>query len=297
MTIKAALLSAKEILTGANIESASLDAEILLSYTLRINRSHIILLFDNAIDDKTLSIYKKYITRRAGGVCTAYITGKKEFRYLDLSVNKNVLVPRPETETLVEAALEYIDREENKTKKIKVLDLCTGCGAIALSLLYERPFIEVTASDISGAALSAAKKNFQHYSEKNKMLCAAHFIQSDLFQNIDETFDIIVSNPPYIETEKIKTLSREVRNEPRLALDGGADGLSIIQKIIVDAKKHLYPGGTLLLEADGAQMESITKLLTEAGYDSIVIKKDLAEVDRIIGATQIPPARKSPLSK
>jgi release factor glutamine methyltransferase len=291
MTIKAALIEAKEALTDAHIESAALDAAILLSHALHISRSQLAVSFDKTIDDKTSDLYKNYIECRAGGECSAYITGHKEFRYLDFLVDKAVLVPRPETETLVEAALECIDRGQNKAggaQKITVLDLCTGSGAIALSLCHERPNIEMTASDISKPALRITKKNYHHcllHSPPPTTHYSLHFIQSDLFQNITGTFDIIVSNPPYIAHEKIKTLSREVQNEPHLALDGGPDGLDLIRKIIVDAKEHLSPNGTLLIEADPGQMTLIAEYLTKAGYKNSAVKKDLAGADRVITAT------------
>jgi release factor glutamine methyltransferase len=299
MTIKAALSDAKKILSDANIDSAALDAEILLSHILYTGRSQLVLLFDNTIDDKTLTIFKKYIKRRMNGVCTACITGHKEFRYLDFFVNRRVLVPRPETESLVEAALQCIDRARNEThgmQSITVLDLCTGSGAIALSLWYERPGIDVSACDISAPALGIAKKNYHRFLKgvgtdsgnvdvyKNNSRPVPRFIQSDLFKNIAGQFDIIVSNPPYIAREKIKTLSREVQNEPRLALDGGADGLDFIKKIIIGAQKHLYPAGTLLLEAAPEQMPIISELLTKTGYKNNTIKKDLAGADRVITA-------------
>jgi release factor glutamine methyltransferase len=275
ITVKDALDEGKQLLAAANIETPSLDAELLLACTLHTDRSHIVLYPNNILDEGHYAEYKESVARRAAGECVAYITGHKEFRYLDLYVSKDVLVPRPATEALVEAALEIIDRRQKET--LSVLDLCCGSGAIALSILHERPHIAVYASDISEKALDMAKQNYSF-----PTLHPPLFIQSDLFKNIHKKFDIIVSNPPYIPSAQIKLLAPEVRGEPLLALDGGEDGLELIRKIIIEAREHISWNGSILLEAAPDQMEEIAQLMEDAGYDEITIQKDLAGDDRII---------------
>ena len=191
---------------------------------------------------------------------------------LQFEVNKNVLIPRADTEVLVEEVIDIIENKE-----LKVLDLCTGSGAIAVSLAKKLKNIKVTASDISLNALKTAKKN-AILNDVNII-----FKHSDLFENIEETFDIIVSNPPYIETDVIKTLSKDVQNEPFIALDGGKDGLDIYKKIVNDAYKYLNEDGTLALEIGYNQKEQVINLLKESGnYTDIYSKKDLGGNNRIV---------------
>jgi release factor glutamine methyltransferase len=259
---------------------------------------------ETELSDSAWSLYKTCITRRAAGICVAYITGHKEFRYLDLYVSPDVLVPRPDTETLVEAALEII-KTKTECGSLSVLDLCTGSGAVALALLdeckrheyprhkypwHESPDkydIEVYASDISPAALLVAQKNSEALALAQATATASsavRFIQSNLFENIEGRFDIIVSNPPYVRHDEMSALPPEVQNEPPLALDGGEDGLMLIKKIIPQAAAHLKDGGALLLEADPRQMSLISALFQQSGYEKIFTKEDLSGCCRLIGA-------------
>jgi release factor glutamine methyltransferase len=230
------------------------------------------------------------LERRLVGECTAYILGKKEFRGLEFTVTPDVLVPRPDTETLVEAVLELLGPQKDtrpggatgNAGSPRVLDLCTGSGAVAIALKNELPCLDVWASDISEKALGVSKANAE------KLLgsaAAVHFIESDLFEKIPAgaDFDVIASNPPYIPPGELETLSAEVRGEPVLALDGGGDGLAIIRRIIAGAGAFLAPGGRLLLEADPRQMQAIAGLLTGTGWTGIRIWKDLAGRERVIG--------------
>jgi len=292
MNVKSALKWAKDRLMGAGTKSESpelsenyaLDAQIILEHTLKKQRGFALVHPEAEITPEAERSFKNDIGRRAAGVCTAYITGHKSFRSLDLFVSKDVLVPQPDTETLVEAALELIDGMGGSLlKPLKVLDLGTGSGAIALSLFYERPGVEIHASDISKKALEAAHRNCA-LCVGNRQLPTPNFIQSDLFQNISDSYDLIVSNPPYIPTKMIAGLPPEVRGQPRLALDGGEDGLALIRRIIKEAPARLKPGGHLLLEAAPDLMPQISKLLGECGYANISIKKDLNGEDRVIVA-------------
>jgi len=207
-------------------------------------------------------------------------------------VNPSVLVPRPDTETLVEAALEILGTGNKKIaadhSRPRVLDLCTGCGAIAVSLKHEMPELEVWASDISAEALQTAKANAQRLLPPE----AIRFLCGNLFEAlaasepcVSSSFSLIVSNPPYIPTAEIKTLSREVQKEPRLALDGGTDGLDVIRTIIAGATDYLCPGGSLLLEAVPGQMESIAGLLEKKGFAGIKTYRDLSGRQRVIGGS------------
>jgi release factor glutamine methyltransferase len=270
--VKAALDEAKRRFREAGIPTPELDAEVLLAYALNVDRAQLLLSADAPLSRAQGARYDGYVARRLGGFCVAYIVGQKEFRGIAFRVTPDVLVPRPDTETLVEAALELIDGRGKK--RTNVLDLCCGSGAVALALRAERPHVSVCASDVSAKALRVARLN--------GMLRGVIFIEGDLFDNIDDRFDLIVSNPPYVPSATIETLSLDVQNEPRIALDGGEDGLDIIRKIVAGARKHLSLHGTLLLEADPGQMGEIAELMRGAGFVNIAVKKDLAGLDRVI---------------
>ena len=192
MNLEKALDEAAVFLQDAGIENYKLDAALLLAKVLGTDRTEFLIRPERRIEAGDYKRFRELLERRANHECTAYITNSKEFRFLEFYVDKNVLVPRPETETLVEAALRRIDKLKETKDYISVLDLCTGSGAAALSLKHERPFIKVYASDISEAALAVAQKN----AEKHKLQNDVCFIQSDIFENITGRFDIIVSNPP-----------------------------------------------------------------------------------------------------
>ena len=338
MLIREALAQGTVDLKYAEIKTPNLDASLLLAHVLKINREKLITLGTDKISAKNCAAFCELIERRASGECVAYITGKKEFRGLEFEVNKSVLVPRPDTETLVEAALEilsdYFPAETLKAqrtqrekegacdqkpqcnscepevrhsvvKNFNLLDLCTGSGAVAIALKNEMPELEVHATDISPDALETAKRNAKRLLPKKNI----HFHLGDLYNALSpspsasfasprelfskqptaslassqELFSLIISNPPYIPSAEIKTLSPEVQNEPLLALDGGESGLDIIKKIIDYAPDYLKNGGVLLLEADPRQMPDIEILLAKRGFNSIKSYKDLSGSIRVIG--------------
>jgi release factor glutamine methyltransferase len=279
MTLCAALDEAAGFLKKAGIESCKLDAAMLLAKVLGTDRTEFLIRPGARIKICDYKKYQELLKRRANHECTAYITNSKEFRFLEFYVDKSVLVPRPDTETLVEAALRRIDKLKETKDEICILDMCTGCGAVALSLKYERPFIKMCASDISDAALAIARKN----AEKHKLQNDIRFIHSDIFENIAGRFDIIVSNPPYVPHELIKTLQAEVQKEPAIALDGGGDGLEIIRRIAGGAKKHLPRGGCIFLEASPEQMDDTAGLLVSAGFNGVEVSRDLSGAGRVIG--------------
>ena len=323
MTIKDALEEGKRLLrapsTSSFIDTSDLDAALLLSEVLHTTREELITKKDESVTEGERKKFLELLERRRSGECIAYIIGRREFRGIEFTVNPGVLVPRPDTETLVEAALEYIDSWQEKKPGssahgtahdgLSLMDLCTGSGAVAISLKNERPVLHVTASDISPEALETAtlnaarlldghladdiqgsiRKDFtttaqKAHEGKRKQYHYISFIQSDLFENIAGKFNIIVSNPPYIPTGIIDTLQPEVRREPRLALDGGGDGLDLIRKIISQAPEHLSPGGILLLEAAPEQMPIIRTLLEKEHFNNIKIHKDLSDCERVISA-------------
>ena len=302
MTIRETLAEGTRLLKSPSpssfIDTPALDAALLLAEVLHSSREELIIRGNDPITESDRDAFSRLISKRRNGECVAYILGRREFRGLEFSVNPHVLVPRPDTETLVEAALEYIDSRrradtppdhEQGEHSFSLLDLCTGSGAVAISLASalknEYPFLRVCASDISPealetAALNAARLLDGRLSDDNRN--SVRFIHSDIFENIPDKFNIIVSNPPYVPSAEISTLAPEVRREPILALDGGADGLELIRRIISQAPEHLLPGGILLLEAGAGQMQDICLLLETHHFTSIRIHKDLAGRDRVI---------------
>ena len=280
MNLRGALDEAAVFLRNSGIESYKLDAALLLANVLGTDRTELLIGPDTRIKTRDYKRYSELLERRADHECTAYITNSREFRFLEFYVDKNVLVPRPETETLVEAALRRIDKLKETKDDIRVLDMCTGSGAVALSLKHERPFIKMYASDISEAALAVARKN----AEKHELQNDVRFIHSDVFENITGRFDIIVSNPPYIPHDLIKTLQAEVQKEPVIALDGGRDGLEIVRRIVSGAKGYLPHEGHIFIEAAPEQMDEAAALLVSAGFDGVEISRDLSGAGRVIGA-------------
>jgi len=254
------------ILEKNNMDIA--EARLLLAFVLHIDVNELI-----ARDECTSNEVVKFLValeKRVNGYPYAYIVGYKEFMKLKFKVDKNVLIPRPETELLVENVLKIIQANNYEN----VLDLCTGSGCIAISLKKNANGINVTASDISNDALIISRDN-------SKVLDTnVDFIQSNLFENISEVFDIIVSNPPYIPTKDIEQLQAEIQKEPIIALDGGIDGLDIYRIILHKAKEHLKDNGYLCLEIGYNQGESLKQILLNEGYKDIQIIKDLANNER-----------------
>lgn len=287
MTIREVLAEGRKRLEtrspSASIETPALDASLLLAEALGTTRTKLLIRADESLHEAAREKFAGFLERRRKGECIAYILGRKEFRGLDFSVNPKVLVPRPDTETLVEAALEYLSLPALRrgVKSASLLDLCTGSGALAVSIANEHGNLLLSASDISEEALLTAEMNAARLLGGNAEIA---FIKSDLFENIPGRFDIIVSNPPYIPTKELAALSPEVRGEPALALNGGEDGLDLIKRIISASPDHLLPGGFLALEADPREMPQIERLLECRGFAEVKFRKDLAGKDRVISA-------------
>lgn len=256
-----------------NSPSAGLDAEILLAFVLKKPRSYLFTWPEASLTSAKRNQYDALIQRRIAGEPIAYLTGNKEFWSLNLHVSQNTLIPRPETELLVETILGLTDVHQNLT----ILDLGTGSGCIAVALAQERPHAHVLACDISASALAIAQKNAIMHNLKN-----IHFLQSDWFNNIPASkFDIIISNPPYLEEDSIYLQQGDIRFEPQIALISGSDGLNAIRHICMHAKNHLNPSGYLALELGYNQNAVVMTLLAENMYSNIRSIADLSGHDRV----------------
>lgn len=282
MNIRELLKKGEEELNKVHIEESNLKTKILLSNLLGVNKEYLLIYDEENINEDKQYAFLKAIDRLKIGEPIQYIIEKQEFYGLNFFVNKNVLIPQPDTEILVYEVVEIINKEF-VDKKCRILDLCTGSGAIAISIKKTvdtncGKINEVFASDISEEALNVAKINAKNNEAE------ITFIESDLFHNINEKFDIIVSNPPYIESETINKLPKEVQNEPKIALDGGKDGLDFYKRIAKEARNYLNINGTLALEIGYDQKEEVIKILKENNYREIYSKKDFGNNDRIVVA-------------
>ena len=286
MSIKQELINAIKILKENNIEEPSLKARMILANILKQSKEYLLIHEEEELSLNDIKRYEEEIKKLASNVPIQYIINKQEFMGLNFYVDENVLIPQPDTEILVEEVINICRNiaYSEPEKTIKILDLCTGSGAIGISIAKNIEKCEITLSDISYDALEIAQKNSAEVTvfgdtQNNKI----KIIQSDLFEKIEEKFDIIVSNPPYIETKTIQTLDKEVQMEPRIALDGGEDGLDLYRRIIKEAYKYLYNNGILALEIGYNQKDRVINLLKESNmYKEIYSKKDLSNIDRII---------------
>ena len=256
-----------------NNEEASLEANLLLQHILNVNRAWLIAHAEDILTTEQDAIFEALLQRRLNGEPIAHILGSREFFGLNLKVTADTLIPRPDTETLVEAALEKIP----KTAQARVLDLGTGTGAIALALAKHCPQAHVTAVDFSENALTVARENAENLSTPN-----VSFMHSHWFSALNnQQFDLIVSNPPYIAEHDPHLTQGDVRFEPKSALTSGADGLNDIRHIIAHAPQHLRPSGWLMLEHGYDQAEAVAKLMAEAGFTEIAHAQDLAGIQRV----------------
>ena len=271
MKIQEALNIGKENLNKNNIEDASLITRILLASILMCDREKLVVEYDKELKKEYENEFFEDIEKVAKGYPMQYITNSQEFMKMCFYVDESVLIPRPDTEILVE---EVIKLCKDKNKK-DILELCTGSGAIAISLAKYLEDARITATDISEKALKVAIKN------EKQLLQNISFIQSDMFQNINEKYDIIVSNPPYIKKQDIEKYS--LKYEPKLALDGGEDGLRFYRIIINDGYKYLKPNGIIALEIGFDQKEEVINIANECKkYRNIYCKQDLSGNDRVI---------------
>ena len=271
MTYREAVEFGTKCLTDAGVPDAALDAWYLLQMVCRIERSYYYVHGEEDITQDAQKEYEIAEQKRAEHIPLQYIIGEQEFMGLRFKVNSNVLIPRQDTETLVEQVLKIVK------PGMKVLDLCTGSGCVLISVLKNAPELTGMGSDISKTALLVAKENAKLHEVD------AEWVRSDLFDNITETFDVIMANPPYIPTGEILSLMPEVRDfEPENALDGGEDGLDFYRKIAGQVKDYLNPGGYVYMEIGYDQGEAVSELMRNAGFTEVEVIKDLARNDRVV---------------
>lgn len=288
MTRREALLEGARILAAERrpgTETPSLDASLLLSFALGLTREALIASYPSPIDDEALASYRALLERRARGESVAYILGRKEFWGRDFFVDARVLVPRPDTELLVETALELGKRiasdksrpGANGSSAFPVVchEACTGSGCVAISVAAERPGWEVSASDISDGALEVASRNAAALLPRDRPGGPLSLFRSDLLGAARGPFDLILANPPYVPSAEASRLARDF-SEPLLALDGGDDGLEPYRRLVPEAASRLSPGGWLALEADPEEAEALRELLSAQGFSEVETLEDLA---------------------
>lgn len=265
----------KEQLQKAGITDAELDARLLLEFICHTDRNALYAHGDQEIEDEKMQDFLQLIEKRAVHIPLQHLTGEQNFMGLDFLVNEHVLIPRQDTEILVEEIMRDLH------DGIRILDMCTGSGCILLSLLHYSNDCSGVGVDVSEDALAVARQNADRLAEKQ-----AVFIQSDLLEKVEGSFDLIVSNPPYIRSQEIAGLMPEVReHEPHLALDGKDDGLHFYREIIKGAMPHLKRGGQLFFEIGYDQGEAVQALLAANGYTEIAVVKDYARLDRVVYGT------------
>ena len=271
MTLREAYEYGQRELNQARIEDAAVDAWYLLEFTTGISRAMYFLKMQDEMSEEQKEKYQEYIQIRASHIPLQHITGVQEFMGMEFDVNEHVLVPRQDTEVLVENVLKIL------RPGMKILDICTGSGCILISLLKMCQGVLGTGADVSEEALKVAERN------NAKLSVEARLIQSDLFENVQGKYDVIVSNPPYIRTAVIEELKEEVKcHDPFIALDGKEDGLYFYREIVDKSRAFLNSGGKLYFEIGHDQGEDVKRLMEDAGFVDIIVKKDLAGLDRVV---------------
>ena len=257
------------------IETPRLDAEVLLAHVLEKPRIYLYVHYDQPLDPEELAAYRGFVRRRAAREPVAYLVGEREFMGLTFAVSPAVLVPQPDTEALVSEARKRLQGKSG----VRIADVGTGSGAIALSLLHALPDLTAAAVDVSAAALKVARENADRFGLTDRVM----FYEGDLLAPLlGQTFDAVLSNPPYIPQGDIAALPPEVQAEPRLALDGGADGLDFYRRLVREAVAFLCPDGFLAVEAGRGEAAVISELARTNGWIEVEITKDLAGIDRVV---------------
>lgn len=265
--------------TEAGIAAARLEAQILLAHVLGCTRMQLYTGFDKPLADAELASYRGLIKRRLAGEPVSYLVGETEFWGLPFHVDPSVLVPRPDTETVIEVARAA---RPDRAAPCRILDLCTGSGVIAVSLAREYPAAQVVATELSPAAAALARRN----AGRNAVADRVDVREGDLFAPVrGERFDLIAANPPYIASPVIPTLPPEVRREPVIALDGGPDGLAFYDRICAGAREHLVPGGAIVLEHGFDQADAVAARLAAAGFTGVTLVHDLGKNPRVTRGT------------
>jgi release factor glutamine methyltransferase len=283
-TIASARRALKELLAQAGIDEAEADARLLIAHALAVDRTTVLIHGERVLTDEEIKKIDTLAARRLKREPVARIIGVKEFWSLPLTVSPDVLVPRPETETVVELALESVGNAR-RTERLRVLDIGTGSGALLLALLSELPHATATGTDISAGALQVARAN----AERLGLAPRCEFVNCDMTADVHGAFDLIVSNPPYIARKDISGLEPEVRDyDPTIALDGGPDGLHSYRIIAAEARQLLTPGGQLVVELGIGQDEAVGGLFSEAGLTVGEMRRDLAGIPRALSANLAP---------
>lgn len=278
LSIAEAILDATQTLRRGGVPDPRREAGSLLAHVLNKDRTFIITRAGDSLSLENMKTFRAYVDRRAGGEPLQYITGQQDFFGLDFAVNCHVLIPRPETELLAEAVLELLDPEQSAL----ICDVGTGSGCIAVTLLHNRPQTRAVALDISEEALQVARRNATHHRLGERI----NFIASDCFAALQQSvlhFDLIVSNPPYVAEKDLTGLQREVReHEPLMALTSGADGLSIIRRLLDEAPAFLLDRGYLAMEIGYDQREAVERLIDPNVWKLVDIRDDLQGIPRIV---------------
>lgn len=268
------------------IESPRLDAEVLVGHALGLDRTRVIIESMRPLEPGELTLLRDLVKRRRTHEPIAYLRGHREFYGRSFKVDPRVLIPRPDTEALVEVALE---RSNHVSLSARVLDLCTGSGCVAITLARQRPTSRVVATDLSADALGVARENARLLGAYN-----VAFREGDLFGALEgasrllpTTFDLITANPPYIPSGDIEGLMADVRDfEPRLALDGGADGLDLVRRIVAEAPRFLDPDGVLAMEIGAGEAEATAAIYTEHGFRDVAIARDYGKIERVVSGVR-----------
>ena len=281
-TALAYLRRATSFLERHGAATPRLDAEVLLAHVLATDRIGVYLRFDQPLGETEVHAYRTFVQRRAAGEPVAYVTGRREFWSREITVTRDVLVPRPETELLVERALAAVPTRD---RPVRILDLGTGSGALAVTLASELPAASVVALDISPAAAAIARRNALSARVSDRVLVVVGDWTAPLAPAA--RFDLIVSNPPYVPTAALDALAPEVRREPAVALDGGADGLTAYRRLVPAVAALLAPAASLLVEVGAGQAAAVAAIFAEWGLAGIVCYADLAGIDRVVIAQRL----------
>jgi release factor glutamine methyltransferase len=281
-TIESVLRWATDDFRGRGIDSPRLDAELLLGRALARTRIQLIADAKTPLESDALARFRALVKRRRAREPVAYILGEREFYGRPFRVDRRVLVPRPDTETLVDVALE---RTADRAMSMRALDLCTGSGCVAITLARERPTTLVFAADVSADALAVARDNLLRLGAYNVALR-----QGDLFAAVDPAlrFDLVTANPPYIANGEIESLEPEIRDhEPRLALEGGADGLSLVRRLVAEAPARMAEGGRLAVEVGFGEAAIAARLFAVSGFGDVEIRRDYGRIERVVSGVLV----------
>ena len=269
----------------AGIEAADVDGRLLVGHALHLDRARLIAQSDRILEAREINVISALAARRLKREPVSRILGQKEFWSIALAITPDVLVPRPETETVVEGALDFVVRGGLRMEKLRILDIGTGSGALLLALLRELPNATGTGTDISTGALKVARENAARCGVEGR--CT--FVVCDIASVVEGPFDLLVSNPPYIAHNEITSLAPEVKNyDPTVALDGGDDGLAAYRAIAADAKQLLAPGARMFVELGAGQEAAVRDLFTNVGLIAGIARTDLAGIPRVLGAGFVP---------